>query len=104
LKKIDHPNVVRLYEIFETPEKLYLVMELCEGGEVFDRYLSNNGKADESTAKRIFRDVVNAIVYCHNHKICHRDLKPENLLLLSKTEPSSVKVIDFGLSAIFDHK
>jgi len=78
-------------------------MEECTGGELFDRILDrieNKKLYSEKEACQIFKQMMAAVSYCHNDKICHRDLKPENLLFLTKDETSPIKVIDFGLSKI----
>jgi calcium-dependent protein kinase len=104
LSKMDHPNIIKLYEVFEDKRYVYLVMEECIGGELFDRIIDKLQKDTiftEREAAKIFKQVISAIAYCHKQGICHRDLKPENLLLVNKEEDSPVKVIDFGLSNIF---
>ena len=106
LIKTDHPNIIKLYEIFESQRSLYLVMEECKGGEVFDRiieHIQSKKMYSEKDAANMFQQVMSSIKYCHNNGICHRDLKPENLLYLNAgTETDNpIKVIDFGLSQIF---
>ena len=106
LIKTDHPNIIKLYEIFESQRSLYLVMEECKGGEVFDRiieHIQSKKMYSEKDAANMFQQVMSSIKYCHNNGICHRDLKPENLLYLNAgTEKDNpIKVIDFGLSQIF---
>ena len=104
MRKLDHPNIIKLYEVDETDMYIYLVMELCQGGELFDRIIANteSGKAfTEKEAAIIFKQMISAINYCHKNKIVHRDLKPENLLCLTKDENSPIKVIDFGMSKVF---
>ena len=105
--KLDHPNIIKLYEVYETDSKIYLIMELCTGGELFDRIIENTEKGIQFTEKQaanLFRQMMSAINYCHKNGIVHRDLKPENLLYLSKDENSPIKVIDFGMSKRFDSK
>ena len=105
LGQLDHPNIIKLYEIYENNKYIYLVMELCTGGELFDRILSrlDSGKGfTEKEAADIFKQLMSAVHYCHSRKITHRDLKPENLLLLNEKDDSPVKVIDFGMSKIFN--
>jgi len=110
MTKIDHPHVIKLYEIFEDNRYLYLVMEECSGGELFDRIIERINAQKMFTEKEaalMFKQMMSAICYCHAAGICHRDLKPENLLFLGKESDSPLKVIDFGLSRIFqkdDHK
>ena len=94
LKQVSHPNIVRLFEIIETPLKIYLITELCSNGELFD-YISNKDKLNESTAKSFYIQILNAIEYLHSQCIVHRDIKPENMLL---DEHYNIKLIDFGIS------
>ena len=103
LMKLDHPNIIKLYEIFDAPNSLYLIMEECRGGELFDKiseYIEKNENYSEKDTANIMIQVMSAIEYCHNNGICHRDLKPENLLFLKKGDEKDnpLKVIDFGLS------
>ena len=109
LMRTDHPNIIKLYEYFESPNSLYLIMEECYGGELFDRIMEHIEKKEmytEKEAAEIIRQVMSAVEYCHNNGIVHRDLKPENLLYLKKgsEENNPLKVIDFGLSQTLDTK
>ena len=102
--KLDHPNIIKLYEYYENDKSIYLIMELCTGGELFDRIVENteNGiQYTEKQAANLFRQMMDAINYCHKNGIVHRDLKPENLLFLNKDQNSPIKVIDFGMSKRF---
>ena len=102
--KLDHPNIIKLYEYYENDKNIYLIMELCTGGELFDRIVENteNGiQYTEKQAANLFRQMMDAINYCHKNGIVHRDLKPENLLFLNKDQNSPIKVIDFGMSKRF---
>jgi len=101
LLKIEHPNIIKLLDLFDTPEKLYLVMELVTGGELFDRIVERE-QYSESDAKEVMRQLLNAIEYIHSKDIVHRDLKPENLLLEDESQDTNIKLTDFGLSKIFD--
>lgn len=100
MKKQDHPNIVRLYESFEDAINVYLVLEICEGGELFDRIIAKK-YYDETGARRIFRQIMRGILYCHAKGVCHRDQKPENFLFLNQDDLSILKLIDFGLSKNF---
>ena len=107
LKKMDHPNIIKLYEVYESERSLYLVMEECKGGEIFDRiirHIQEKKMYSEKDAAIIFEQVMSCIAYCHNRNICHRDLKPENLLYLNAGDEKNnrIKVIDFGLSQACD--
>ena len=103
LMKMDHPNIVKLYEVFESQNSLYLIMEECCGGELFDRILhriNTNNMYTEREACLLMKQIIGAIEYCHNNGIAHRDLKPENLLYLKEgsEENNPLKIADFGLS------
>ena len=102
ISRLDHPNIIKLYEMYEDPKKYYIVSELCTGGELFD-YITDRGHLSESIAANIMRQLLSAVSYCHQNHIVHRDLKPENLLLDSVTKDGSainIKVIDFGTSCL----
>ncbi|CAD8050046.1 unnamed protein product [Paramecium primaurelia] len=94
LKLIRHRHVIQLYEIIETKKHIFLVMEFCDNGELFD-YIVKNEKLNEIEACRIFQELISGIEYIHKLNIVHRDLKPENLLL---DHQNQIKIVDFGLS------
>ena len=97
MKQLDHPNIVKLYQVMETETTLFLVMEYASGGEVFD-YLVAHGRMKEKEARAKFRQIVSAVQYLHSKNIIHRDLKAENLLLDSAM---NIKIADFGFSNNF---
>jgi calcium/calmodulin-dependent protein kinase I len=101
MKKVDHPNVIQLVAIFEDDKFIYLVMEIVNGGELFDKIVEK-GSYSEKEAATLVRKMVDAIGYLHEQGIAHRDLKPENLLLKSPKEITEVKIADFGLSRMID--
>ncbi|KAG8079707.1 hypothetical protein GUJ93_ZPchr0007g3225 [Zizania palustris] len=93
-----HKNLVQFYDAYEDNDNVYIVMELCEGGELLDRILSRGGKYSEDDAKAVLVQILNVVSFCHIQGVVHRDLKPENFLFTSKDENSQLKAIDFGLS------
>ncbi|KAL4314240.1 hypothetical protein HN873_050364 [Arachis hypogaea] len=93
-----HKNLVQFYDAYEDHDNVYIVMELCEGGELLDRILSRGGKYTEEDAKAVLRQILNVVAFCHLQGVVHRDLKPENFLFTSKDDNSELKAIDFGLS------
>lgn len=107
LRAVDHPNIIRIQDVFFGKKSVYLVTDLCRGGELFE--LLNSGKSQgfvfrEDRASRLMRDMVCAVNYLHNIGIVHRDLKLENFLFDSKSSTASLVLIDFGLSKFFDSK
>ncbi|KAL6280494.1 hypothetical protein ACE6H2_017375 [Prunus campanulata] len=95
-----HRNIVELKGAYEDKHSVNLVMELCAGGELFDRIIAK-GHYSERAAANLCRQIVTVVHYCHSMGVMHRDLKPENFLLLSKDEDSPLKATDFGLSVFF---
>uniref|UniRef100_A0A3Q2G7K2 Serine/threonine-protein kinase BRSK2-like n=1 Tax=Cyprinodon variegatus TaxID=28743 RepID=A0A3Q2G7K2_CYPVA len=96
LKLIEHPHVLKLYDVYENNKYLYLVLEHVSGGELFD-YLVKKGRLTPKEARKFFRQIISALDFCHNHSICHRDLKPENLLL---DEKNNIRIADFGMASL----
>ncbi|CCF58058.1 hypothetical protein KAFR_0D04100 [Kazachstania africana CBS 2517] len=96
MKLLNHPNVLRLYDVWETNSNLYMVLEYAEKGELFN-LLVEKGPLQEQEAIRFFRQIIIGISYCHALGIVHRDLKPENLLLDHKY---NIKIADFGMAAL----
>ena len=97
----DHPNIVELIDAYEGSKHIYIVMELCEGGELFDRIVAR-GHYSEKDAATIFRTMMRTVAHCHNLGVIHRDLKPENFVLKTKEPDAAIKAIDFGLSTYFE--
>lgn len=97
LRRLDHPNIVRLSDVFEDKSYVYLVMELVTGGELFDRIVEK-GSYTEKDASSLIKQVLEAVDYMHERGVVHRDLKPENLLYYSTDPDSKIMISDFGLS------
>lgn len=106
-QQLDHPNIVKLYEVFKDAKRVYLVMELCTGGELFDRIVQEAEKHegdhafDERGAATYMQQILGAMHYLHQKHFVHRDIKPENFLLQSEDSNAEIKVIDFGLAKRF---
>ena len=98
LSMMDHPNIIKTYKITENAKNYYIIMEYCDGGELFN-YIVEKEKLEENEASMFFYQLINALEYIHSLGIAHRDLKPENLLLLDN---KIIKLIDFGLSNYFN--
>ncbi|CAK7218606.1 serine/threonine-protein kinase gin4 [Sporothrix curviconia] len=96
LKLIEHPNIVKLYDIWENRNEIYLILEYVENGDLFT-YVSQNGALTEEASVFVFRQMMSAVQYCHAYNICHRDLKPENILLKADGQ---IKIADFGMAAL----
>lgn len=93
-----HENLVQFYDACEDNNNVYIVMELCEGGELLDRILSRGGRYSEEDAKVIVMQILKIVSFCHLQGVVHRDLKPENFLFTTRDEAAPMKAIDFGLS------
>jgi serine/threonine protein kinase len=98
LKMSQHPNIVRLLDIFENHKFLYIVIELLEGGDMFDYLRERSFKISEDRARELFEQLATGVYYLHNFGIMHRDLKLENIMMTSSCEASLPKIVDFGLS------
>ena len=103
LEQSDHPNIVKVYEIFNTPKSYYIIMENCNGGSLsikIDERINNKKPFDENILSEIIRQIASAIKYIHDKNICHRDIKPDNICFINmgSMENNTVKLIDFGLS------
>ena len=101
LKNLDHPHIVKLFELYQDQKYYFLVTEYLSGGELFDRIKSLNHFSEKQAAD-IMKQILMAIVYCHSQKIVHRDLKPENVIFISPSPDFNIKIIDFGTSRKFD--
>nr|XP_043630554.1 CBL-interacting serine/threonine-protein kinase 7-like [Erigeron canadensis] len=100
MRRLNHPNILKLHEVLATKSKIYLVMELAAGGELFTQ-LTRRGRMKEATGRFYFQQLVSALHFCHQNGVAHRDLKPQNLLL---DKNGNLKISDFGFSALPESK
>ncbi|KAG5852919.1 hypothetical protein ANANG_G00067630 [Anguilla anguilla] len=98
MKLLNHPHIIKLYQVMETKDMLYIVTEYAKNGEMFD-YLTSNGRMSEGEARKKFWQILTAVDYCHRHHIVHRDLKTENLLLDANM---NIKLADFGFGNFYN--
>ncbi|KAJ8648608.1 hypothetical protein MRB53_001631 [Persea americana] len=96
-----HPNVIHLYDVYEDSNGVHLILELCSGGELFDRIVAQ-ARYSEAEAAAVVRQIASALGALHKANIVHRDLKPENCLFLNSSSSSPLKIMDFGLSSVED--
>lgn len=99
LKNLDHPNIIKIYEFYEDEFNLYLVLDMCTGGELLDAILKK-GSLNEQLAAEYMRQILSTVVYLHSQNIIHRDLKLENMLL-ETPQDNNIKIIDFGASTYY---
>ena len=100
LKICQHPNIIRLYNVFENVEYMYIIMEYCSGGDLFSYLEERNFRVSEKRAATIIHKMATAVYYMHSFGVAHRDLKPENVLMTSNDDDSDIRILDFGLSKI----
>ena len=100
LTEVDHPNIIKFHETYIDYRYVHIVMELCDGGELFEKIVEMH-KFTEKQAAILMRKILSSVKYLHEMGICHRDLKPENFLFVDKSEDAEIKLIDFGLSKRF---
>ena len=98
LKICQHPFIIRLYDIFENVDYLYIIMEYCKGGDLFSYLEKRKFKISEERAAIIMHKMCAAVYYIHKYGIVHRDLKPENVLMTNNEDDSDIRILDFGLS------
>ena len=97
LQGLDHPNIIKLYEIWDWMEVCFLVLEYCEGGELF-KYIIDQKFLTEDVAAHIMKQIISALDYLHSKNISHRAIKPESVMLSNQGDLTCLKMIDFGLS------
>ena len=100
LKICQHPNIIRLYNVFENADYMYIIMEYCSGGDLFSYLENRNFRVSEKRASTIIHKMATAVYYMHSFGVAHRDLKPENVLMTSEDDESDIRILDFGLSKI----
>ena len=100
MKMCQHPHIIRLIDLFENEDFLYIVMEQCAGGDLFKWLEERSFKLTEALARKLCHQLATAIYYLHSYGIAHRDLKPENILMTNSSDDAELKVVDFGLSKI----
>ena len=103
LSVLRHPNIIRLYAAYESPKRLFLVMEYADGGELMQRLGVGGGTYSEEMVRRLVRTLCSAVGFMHKSNIAHRDLKPENVLLAGDPDNPTVKIVDLGLSRAFEN-
>ncbi|PTD03779.1 putative serine/threonine-protein kinase HSL1 [Fusarium culmorum] len=96
LKLIEHPHIMKIYDIWENRSEVYLILEYIDQGDLFT-FINMKGRLSEEVSVYFFRQIISAISYCHSFNICHRDLKPENILISANLE---IKIADFGMAAL----
>lgn len=100
LKMCQHPNIIRMLDIYENPDYIYMVLEYMEGGDLYNFLLKRSFKIPEERARQILHDMGAALFYLHSYGITHRDLKLENVMMTSNDDFGRPKLVDFGLSKI----
>ena len=97
MRKLDHENIIKLYQIYESDNHINLILELLKGGELFDR-LIKKGHYSEQDASTLMKNLLGALNHMHKRGIMHRDLKPENIILKDEDDDTNIKIADFGLA------
>ena len=97
LKIAKHPNIIKLYDVFENEKYIYIIMEYCAGGDLFNYIEKRDFKIKESRAAEIVHKLCTAVYFLHQYGIIHRDLKPENILMTDITDDADIRLVDFGL-------
>ena len=100
LKIAKHPNIIKLYDVYENEKYIYIIMEYCPGGDLFSYIEKRDFKLKEERAAEIIHKLCTAVFFLHQYGIIHRDLKPENILMTDDTENADIRLVDFGLGKI----
>jgi calcium-dependent protein kinase len=101
LRNLDHPHILRIYDLYKDQRYIYMITEYCEGGDIF-AMIQKADNFNEKIASRIMKQVMNAVLYCHQNGIVHRDIKSDNIMFLENSIDSPIKLIDFGISLKFE--
>jgi calcium-dependent protein kinase len=101
MKSLNHPNILKVFEVYEDSVSINIITELCTGGELFDKIVASKGFSENKAAFYMYQ-IISAVQSCHSKGIVHRDLKPENILFIEDSESSALKIIDFGTSKKID--
>eukprot|EP01069_Polyplicarium_translucidae_P002881 Polyplicarium_translucidae@DN2154_c0_g1_i1.p1 len=105
LKSLDHPGIIKIFEVYEDYNSIFIIMELCEGGELLDHVVKAQQRGETLTERYVMElmsTLLSTLTYIHGQRIAHKDLKPENVLFQDKSSDSRIKIIDFGLSEMFE--
>ena len=108
MRRLEHPHILKILEVYETPEDAWIVTELCEGGDLLHHLMRRGGALSETAARTVMKQVLSGVAACHRSGVVHRDLKPENIMLVKSPKTDNddddvhLKIIDFGLSCIYD--
>ncbi|CAG9331414.1 unnamed protein product [Blepharisma stoltei] len=97
LRKLDHPNIIKLYRVYENDSQVSLVLDYLEGGDLFSRIMEKS-KLNESSVAKLTQNLLNTLEYLNTYNIAHRDIKLENIMMVSKNDDSNFKLVDFGLA------
>lgn len=103
MRKLNHPNIIHLFEVHETENTIYMIMDFLEGGQLLEM-LRTNRKVPESEIVKIFIHILNGVAYLHENNIMHRDIKPENILFNTNTENREPVIVDLGLATAEDEQ
>ena len=97
MRELNHPNIIKLYQVFESDHSIYLILDLIDGGNLFNR-LAKRFDFEEKHISIALKKIISAVLYLHENDIMHRDLKPQNILIKSQLNDFDIKIVDFGLS------
>lgn len=106
MNRVDHPNICKLLEAYESPSTVYMVIEYCQGGTLYEKLNEDFNQFSEDKSRKIMKRLLQAINHCHAKGIVHRDLKPENIMLKTDSDelnPIDIKLIDFGLCKVLPY-